>query len=75
MAACGLVYSQVTIKGLIIDSKSKKGVGFAHIYKEGTNIGCICDYEGNFVLKHLKTIPDSLTISCVGYESKTCIKP
>jgi hypothetical protein len=71
---CGFVNSQILIKGLIIDSKSKKGIEYASVYKEGTNIGCICDYQGNFVLDNLKEIPDSLTISCVGYESKKIYK-
>jgi hypothetical protein len=68
------VNSQIITKGLIIDSESKRGIEYATVHKEGTNIGCICDNNGNFVLNNLKTIPDSLTISCVGYESKRIYK-
>jgi len=59
------------IKGKIIDSKTKQGIEFANVIKEGTNIGCICDANGYFTLNNLNTTPDSLTISCVGYERKT----
>jgi hypothetical protein len=68
------INSQISIKGRVLNSESKKGIEYASVYKEGTNIGCMCDSEGNFVLNNLKEIPDSLIISCVGYESKKVYK-
>jgi hypothetical protein len=74
LLSCGFVNSQVMVKGQIIDSKTKHGIKYASVLKEGTNIGCICDSNGYFALHNLNTTPDSLTISCVGYESKRIYK-
>lgn len=70
----GVNNAQITIKGSILDSETRKGIEYASVYKEGTNIGCYSDSEGNFILDNLKSIPDTLTISCVGYESKKIYK-
>ena len=70
----GVNNAQITIRGRILDSETRKGIEYASVYKEGTNIGCYSDLEGNFVLDNLKSIPDTLTISCVGYESKKVYK-
>src|SRR6056297_3223513 len=70
----GFANSQITIKGLIIESNSRSYVQYASVYQEGTNIGCFSDSNGRFVLRNLKVIPDSLTISCVGYNSKKIYK-
>jgi hypothetical protein len=74
LLSCGFVNSQIMVHGQIIDSKTKHGIEYASVFKEGTNIGCICDSNGYFGLNNLKTIPDSLTISCVGYKSKKVYK-
>lgn len=70
----GIVNSQVSIKGRILSSKSGKGIEYATIHKEGTNVGVICDSVGYFELNNLKSIPDSLIISCVGYNPKNIYK-
>lgn len=71
---CGVANSQITIKGLVIDSETKNGISYANVHREGTNVGCICDSNGYFALNNLNTTPDSLIISCVGYESKRVFK-
>ncbi len=68
------INSQVSIKGRIVSSITGKGVEYATIHKEGTNVGIICDSVGHFELNNLKSIPDSLMIPCVGYKSKSIYK-
>ena len=46
----GVNNAQITIRGRILDSETRKGIEYASVYKEGTNIGCYSDLEGNFVL-------------------------
>ncbi len=68
------IKAQVSIKGQIKSSQTGKGIEYATIHKEGTNIGAICDSLGHFELNNLSSIPDSLMISCVGYQSKKIYK-
>ena len=70
----GIINSQISIKGRIESTTTGKGIEYATIHKEGTNVGAICDSIGYFELNNLKSIPDSLIISCVGYKSKKIYK-
>jgi hypothetical protein len=65
-----ILNAQYNIKGRIIDESNGKGIEFATIQKEGTNVGCISDSAGNFSLHDLRIQPDSLLFSCIGYEGK-----
>lgn len=70
----GVLKSQILIKGRVLNSTTNKGVEYAIVQKEGTNIGCICDSDGNFIINNLKSIPDSLTFTCIGYDRNKIYK-
>lgn len=65
-----IIKAQFNIQGRVIDSSNGKGIEFAIVQKEDTNVGCISDSSGSFALNNLKYQPDSLLFSCIGYESK-----
>lgn len=60
-------YAQVTLKGVIKDSKGEPIIG-ASILQKGTGNGTISDFDGNFQLK--VPIPSILNISYVGYKTQ-----
>ncbi|MFK5959646.1 MAG: carboxypeptidase-like regulatory domain-containing protein [Lutibacter sp.] len=58
-------------KGKVIDSKTKKGLVFASLTVNGTNISTISNTQGNFLLKVPKIHSNqNVTISFLGYTSK-----
>lgn len=61
-------YNQ-TIKGVVLDKKTKEKICFAAIYFNGTFVGTISDINGEFTLniQHVTSMP--LTISSLGYYS------
>lgn len=63
-----LVYSQ-TISGIVLDEKTKKPIGFASVYFNGTSDGTISDINGHFELNRSKHPTMPLTISMLGYYS------
>lgn len=68
------VLAQGTIKGTIIDSKTKEPVPFANVVakQDGKQIkGTQTDMEGNFTLKPLNVGQYEIQASCVGYNTYT----
>ena len=63
-------YNQV-ISGTIIDKKDKSKICFATVYFNGTFIGTASDINGDFKLDISKSASMPLTISCIGYYSRT----
>ena len=58
-------------KGKVIDSKTKKGLVFASLTVNGTNISTISNTQGEFLLKVPKIhLNKNVTISFLGYTSK-----
>jgi len=58
------------IKGRVIDAQTRKPIGGATVYLNGTYIGTSTDTLGNFSFSATLTgIP--LEVSCVGYETQT----
>jgi hypothetical protein len=69
-----LVLAQGTIKGTIIDSKTKEPVPFANVVakQDGKQIkGTQTDMDGNFTLKPLNVGQYEIQASCVGYNTYT----
>jgi hypothetical protein len=65
-----VAYCQV-ISGTVIDKKDRSKVGYATIYFNGTFIGTSSDINGDFKLDVSKSASMPLTISCIGYFSRT----
>ncbi len=65
-----IVLAQGTIKGTIIDKKTKEPVPFANVVakQDGKQIrGTQTDFDGNFTLKPLNVGKYDIEASCVGY--------
>ncbi len=58
------------ISGKIIDSKSNKGLEFATVRVEGTDIGTTSDAEGVYIIR-LPKGPHGLIVSYIGYNTDT----
>ncbi|MFC2104865.1 carboxypeptidase-like regulatory domain-containing protein [Bacteroidota bacterium] len=65
-----IAYNQ-TITGLVIDKKTKKELSSATIYFSGTSFGTSSDKNGNFKIDISQYNSNPLTISAIGYYSKT----
>lgn len=57
------------IRGTIYDARSQEPVMYANVAFEGTSVGTITSETGGFFLETRNAL-DTLTISCVGYETK-----
>ncbi len=64
------VSCQITVKGRVTDASTFEPVVFANIIFKGTLIGVKTDFDGNYHFTG-KTISDSITISFIGYETRT----
>lgn len=60
-----------TIKGKIIDSKTKEPLIGASVMVQGTGVGAATDLDGNFVITNVKAGTHSLIASYVAYKSAT----
>lgn len=64
-------FAQLTrLRGKVIDADTKELLSFVTLAFKGTSIGTITDSKGEFFLE-TRGATDSLTISYVGYDSKT----
>lgn len=63
------VYSQVTLKGKILDGTNGEPlIGANIIVKSDPNVGTVTDFDGTFELK-VPSVPVTLNISYIGYSS------
>jgi len=62
------LYSQNTA-GLITDS-TQNPIPYATISIKNTNKGCFSDVDGRFALEQKLNPDDTITISCIGFETK-----
>ena len=62
---------KIKVSGLIIDELSGQPLPYASVYVEGTTSGVITDEHGYFEWEHLPEGTPSITISYLGYESKS----
>ena len=58
------------IRGKVTDIETKEPVPFVSVYFKNTTIGTITDFDGNYFIETRK-IFDSVTVSCVGYLTKS----
>ena len=66
------LYAQKTLKGSVIDSKTKQGIPYASIGVVGRGIGTIADENGDFVLRLYKNSvseKNPAIVSSIGHES------
>ncbi len=65
-------YSQTgSIKGKVLDSKTKDALFGANIIIKGTSLGSASDLEGNYVIRNISVGEQTLEISYIGYTPKS----
>lgn len=59
------------IKGRVLDEETKDPLPFVNIIIEGTKLGTVADFDGNYVLEVPDSSPDTISIifSLIGYTS------
>lgn len=62
-----IVVMAATIKGVVTDKSTKEPLIGAAIKIEGTTIGAVTDFDGNYVLPNFKTGTYNLEVRYVGY--------
>ena len=67
----GNVYSQSQVSGSVSDSDNMTGIPGVNVIIEGTSVGTVTDFDGNFVLNTNQAPPFNLVISYVGYTAQT----
>ena len=63
----GSVYSQTQISGSVMDSDSMEAIPGVNVIIDGTNIGTVTDFDGNFVINTSQDAPLTLVVSYMGY--------
>ena len=66
----GSVYSQTQISGSVMDSDSMEAIPGVNVIIDGTNIGTVTDFDGNFVINTSQDAPLTLIVSYVGYSAE-----
>ena len=67
----GSVYSQSRVSGSVSDADNMTGIPGVNVVIEGTSVGTVTDFDGNFVLNSNQAPPFNLVISYVGYSAQT----
>lgn len=58
--------AQKTVKGTVLDKDSNEPVVGAAVVLDGTTVGTVTDFDGNFSLQ-TDALPAKLNVSCLGY--------
>ena len=66
----GSVYSQTQISGSVSDSETMGAIPGVNVVIDGTNIGTVTDFDGNFSLNTSQDLPLTIVISYVGYSAE-----
>ena len=66
----GSVYSQTQISGSVMDSDSMEAIPGVNVIIDGTNIGTVTDFDGNFVINTSQGAPLTLIVSYMGYSAE-----
>ncbi|MDG1889078.1 MAG: carboxypeptidase-like regulatory domain-containing protein, partial [Flavobacteriaceae bacterium] len=66
----GSVYSQTQISGSVMDSDSMEAIPGVNVIIDGTNIGTVTDFDGNFVINTSQGAPLTLVVSYMGYSAE-----
>ena len=67
---CATTFAQTTVKGTVTDDSGQPLPG-ANVIVNGTTTGTISDFDGNYSLTYNQAPPFKITVSSVGFESKT----
>ena len=62
---------EATIHGHVIDTKSNQHIPYITVTVDGTTIGTTTDATGHYTLYHAPVGKLKVSISAIGYESKT----
>ena len=65
---CGSMYSQTEISGSVSDADSMDGIPGVNVIIDGTNIGTVTDFDGNFTIANFES-GSTLVFSYVGYKT------
>ena len=66
----GSVYSQTQVSGSVMDADNMEPIPGVNVIIDGTNIGTVTDFDGNFVINTSQDAPLTLVISYVGYSAQ-----
>ena len=66
----GNVYSQTIISGSVMDADNMEAIPGVNVIIDGTNIGTVTDFDGNFSLNTSQDVPVTIVISYVGYSAQ-----
>ncbi len=66
----GSVYSQTQVSGSVMDAENMEPIPGVNVIIDGTNIGTVTDFDGNFVINTSQDAPITLVISYVGYSAQ-----
>ena len=66
----GSVYSQNQISGSVMDADNMDRLPGVNVIIDGTSIGTVTDFDGNFVINTNQDIPLTLIVSYVGYSAQ-----
>jgi len=63
--------SFITIKGKVLDKKTKKPIVFVTIFAKGTNVSTVTNTDGEFIINVEKSLNVKyLSFKYIGYENK-----
>jgi len=66
----GNVYSQTQVSGSVMDADNMEPIPGVNVIIDGTNIGTVTDFDGNFIINTSQDAPLTLVISYVGYSAQ-----
>ena len=66
----GSGYSQTLVSGSVMDADIMEPIPGVNVIIDGTNIGTVTDFDGNFVINTSQDAPLTLVISYVGYSAQ-----
>lgn len=72
LISCQLGYSQITVKGKVLNQTDKKPIAYANIGIENTGFGTISNEDGSFSIQLPETnLKDTLRFSGIGFSQRT----
>jgi len=70
MMTLGDLAAQTVIRGKVVDESTGEAMINANVMVTNSLIGCVTDYDGEFILKTELLLPITLQVSYVGYETQ-----
>ena len=63
-------YTQTQISGSVNDAEDMIGIPGVNVIIDGTNVGTVTDFDGNFSLNTSQNLPLTIVVSYVGYSAQ-----